>query len=324
MYSTVPHRQEIDLSLLTADLSLYPRSKLNKNRVVSMAETLSGGTIVAPVSVFWDGSTYWLSDGFIRFEAHKLVNFQTISADIRSGTRRDAILFAIECNAHHGETLARAERVTSAKKLLLDPEWGQWSNSHIGKLCGLNHETVHNIRQELQEAQNPTYSTQLLTNVSCDHRKIQSVTQDSNLQVAPIRKALRGGKEYTINTANIGKSRSKRVNTNSSHMEVQAKIIDLPELIDDTTILQPEVAEILYQDPQVIEVEAQLVDRFSLLDIDYQCSPQGDLSEYSLKILTSGPPNAMPLILERMRLFPSFAEFVLDQAQKLQISSVNL
>jgi hypothetical protein len=56
-------------------------------------EMLDGATF-PPVVVFDDGTDLWLADGFHRVEAARKIDREEITAEIRQGTARDAILMA--------------------------------------------------------------------------------------------------------------------------------------------------------------------------------------------------------------------------------------
>jgi hypothetical protein len=54
------------------------------------------------VIIFYDGQDYWLADGFHRVQGAKHFNIRNIRADIRQGTRRDAVLYSTGANGKHG------------------------------------------------------------------------------------------------------------------------------------------------------------------------------------------------------------------------------
>ena len=48
-----------------------------------------------------------------------------ISADVREGSRRDAILYAVGANASHGLKRTNRDKRNAVMVLLKDPEWGR-------------------------------------------------------------------------------------------------------------------------------------------------------------------------------------------------------
>src|SRR3546814_17520988 len=69
-----------------------------------------------------------------------------IHADIRSGTRRDAVLFSVGANFSHGLRRSNEDKRASVKTLIEDAEWSQWSDRQIAAACGVSHPFVAAIR----------------------------------------------------------------------------------------------------------------------------------------------------------------------------------
>ena len=90
-------------------------------------------------SVFYDGQAYWLADGFHRVRAAQEAGLAGINADVRQGTRRDAVLFSAGANAVHGLRRSNADKRRAVETLLNDEEWRAWSDNEIAR-------GGHNIR----------------------------------------------------------------------------------------------------------------------------------------------------------------------------------
>lgn len=107
-----------------------------------------------PVVLFFDGTEYWAGDGFHRIEAYKRAvagsnPHEVVHADVRAGTRRDAILFAAQANANHGLRRSQADKRRSVETLLRDEEWQQWSDREIARRCNVSADLVGTVRKEL-------------------------------------------------------------------------------------------------------------------------------------------------------------------------------
>jgi ParB-like chromosome segregation protein Spo0J len=63
---------------------------------------MAAGATFPPVVVFHYGQRHWLADGFHRLYAAEAAGIGVISADVRPGTRRDALKHALSANAQHG------------------------------------------------------------------------------------------------------------------------------------------------------------------------------------------------------------------------------
>jgi len=136
-----------------------------------------------PVTVFFDGKTYHLADGWHRFFAHKQAAFAEIEAEVHDGSRRDAILFAVSANDKHGLRRTNADKRRSVLVLLEDFEWSEWNNIKIAEVCGVSATFVDKIRKEMNTPQ-PT-----------------------------ARKVTRGGVEYTMDTSKMGRTKKAKPET---------------------------------------------------------------------------------------------------------------
>jgi hypothetical protein len=100
-----------------------------------------------PVDLFYDGSNYYIGDGWHRVLAWRDTTISCIPALVHNGDRRDAMLFAIGANKGLRRTNEDKRRAVSL--LLADSEWSQWSTREIAAHCGVSHQLVANMRNEL-------------------------------------------------------------------------------------------------------------------------------------------------------------------------------
>ncbi len=117
--------------------------------VTDYAAAMEDGAVFPPIIVYFDGTAYWPGDGFHRIEAARRINREVISADVREGGQRDALLLAASANATHGLRRTQADKRRSIETLLRDPEWSRWSDREIGKACTVDHKTVGSVRREM-------------------------------------------------------------------------------------------------------------------------------------------------------------------------------
>jgi hypothetical protein len=99
--------------------------------------------------VFFDGSEYWLGDGYHRWHAAREADITSFRCDIRQGSRRDAILFACSANVLHGLRRKNADKHRAVMTLLNDAEWSTWSDNVIAEKCGVSHPFVGKLRSQL-------------------------------------------------------------------------------------------------------------------------------------------------------------------------------
>jgi len=170
----------IELSKIRIDGGTQPRAELNQATVDEYAEAIKAGAVLPPVTLFFDGSDFWLADGFHRYFGAKAAGKTSIHEDITPGTLRDAILYSLSANSKHGLRRSNADKRRAVQTLLDDPEWSKWSSNEIAKRCAVGHVLVDDMRRaSLDENQ---VTTQQERTVKTKH-----------------------GTTTTMNTANIGK-----------------------------------------------------------------------------------------------------------------------
>ena len=152
--------QALNIDLIQ-DGGAQMRVEMSEQTIADYAEELISGTVFPPVIVYYDGEVYWLADGFHRVEAARKVERESIEAEIREGSDRDAILHGIGANARHGLRRTRADKQHAVEALVRDPDWSKWSDRHIGKVANVDHKTVGKIRREVLGGEFPSDRTVL-------------------------------------------------------------------------------------------------------------------------------------------------------------------
>jgi hypothetical protein len=168
----------IDIAQIERDMQLQPRATLHRDWIEEYAQDMQGGAMFPAVTVFFDGEQYWLADGFHRSYAAEAAGAAQIAADVREGTRRDALLFALGANAEHGHRRTNEDKRRSIDILLADEEWSRKGIREIARHCGVDHKTVA-ARREAIWGNSPDRPKPLVT---------------------------RGGTTYEMDVGNIGRS----------------------------------------------------------------------------------------------------------------------
>jgi ParB-like chromosome segregation protein Spo0J len=196
--------------LAVADIKVDPecqaRAASNDATINEYAKIMGkgNGNTFPPVVVFHDGTDYWLSDGFHRYEAAKKAGLVSLKSRIRQGTRRDAILNSVGANASHGLRRTNADKRRAVSILLHDEEWSTWSNREVARRCGVDEGLVRKVQDELGSS----------APVSAD-----------NPQIA--RKVERKGTRYQMKTDNkIGKKDGR-----AERLPLQSDPNDQPEQV---------------------------------------------------------------------------------------------
>ena len=122
-------RESLPIALIKRDGGTQSRAKIYWETVQEYTEALLNGDKFPPIIVYYDGSEYWLADGFHRMDAYIACRQATIPVTIRQGTRRDAVLHSVGANATHGLRRTNQDKRRAVELLLLDDEWSEWSDA---------------------------------------------------------------------------------------------------------------------------------------------------------------------------------------------------
>lgn len=142
--------ERIPLVRIRRDGGTQVRAEMKAETVDEYAAAITDGKEFPPIVTFHDGEVYWLADGFHRVLAHEKAGLVDVLAEIRTGSKRDALLFAVGANATHGLARTNKDKRRAVEILLRDEEWAglgdQWAAEH----AGVNRSTVWRIREEFR------------------------------------------------------------------------------------------------------------------------------------------------------------------------------
>jgi hypothetical protein len=146
---------------LNRDPALMCRAAgLNKNTVREYAEAMTAGASFPPVIIFQDGKgAKWLADGFHRCAAAELAGLLEVAADVRQGSRRDALLYAASANASHGRPRSNADRRHAVLLLLNDAAWAKRSDNWLAKHAAVSQPFVSKLRATSNVISDPVRET---------------------------------------------------------------------------------------------------------------------------------------------------------------------
>jgi hypothetical protein len=82
--------------------ALQGRAGSNGSIIAEYAKLMRMGVVFPPVRTWFDGDSYWLSDGFQRIAATELVGFREVAAEVFLGTVEDARWDSYAANSVHG------------------------------------------------------------------------------------------------------------------------------------------------------------------------------------------------------------------------------
>lgn len=150
--------EELSLTSLKINGGTQPRQAISDETVLEYAEALRDGAVFPPVMVVRDGANLWLVDGFHRFHAHRSCGRETIAAEVRDGTLRDAVLHSLSANVEHGLRRSNADKrkavltMLTNKLVATNDEGNPWSNREVARRCCVSLDLVNRLRDSLNES----------------------------------------------------------------------------------------------------------------------------------------------------------------------------
>ena len=141
-------RKELELKQIRLDGGTQVRASIKEEAVMRYATDLEGGAVFPPMRVFYDGTDYWLSDGFHRYHAALRIGIQSFLCEVDTGTPRDALFYGSTANNLHGQPMDNADKRKITMIFVEDFEWGDWSNAEIARQLHVSAPFVAKMRGE--------------------------------------------------------------------------------------------------------------------------------------------------------------------------------
>jgi hypothetical protein len=248
--------KELNISDVRIDGGTQIRKQLDQDKVSEYAEKMSDGIEFPPITVFFDGSSYWLASGFHRLFAEKQRGSTVVQANVIDGTIEDATLFALGDNKH-GLNMNAEDYRRSVEIMLKHPKWGKWSNAQIAKHIGVSAMTVGRVKKEKAEPQ-----------------QAKKTYTDKH------------GNESTMDTSKIGKKKPKdepkeepKSEPQNSYDPQEEKLKELMDtvtnLADENTLLRDKIAVGQWDASEIEKIDAEetianLREQVRILEIDNQ------------------------------------------------------
>lgn len=164
----------LDIDSIRLDGGTQPREAIDYAVVDDYQDDMEAGAKFPLIDVFYDGSAYWLADGFHRVRAAMACEWSSIAANVHQGSIDDARWFSFGVNKSHGFRRTNRDKQRAVMSALQHPKSKGLTGSEIAKHVGVSHTMVNSILQTLQDT--PTTRT-----------------------------ATRKGKTYEMDTTNIGR-----------------------------------------------------------------------------------------------------------------------
>lgn len=142
--------KSIQLSLIRTDGNTQSRAALSDDVVCEYAQFMADGVEFPPIVVYHDGSNYWLADGFHRCFAARKHGRLEIASDVRTGTREDALWFALGANKANGIRPSKGD-IKHAVELALRT-WPGKTQREIAAQVGCDQAHVSRLKEQFMSS----------------------------------------------------------------------------------------------------------------------------------------------------------------------------
>ena len=149
-----PVVKNVDITDIRIDGDTQMRKDVNPAWIQGIIDNLKNDIEYDPIEARFDGTHYWLSDGFHRYHAQSRMGLKTVMVAYTPGSREDARMDAFKANVRHGLPLSREDKIFKVEQALKDPLHKDKSDREIAALCVVSRSLVGAVRRpETKEKQ---------------------------------------------------------------------------------------------------------------------------------------------------------------------------
>ncbi len=250
LIAPAPKAKRIKISSIETNDARQPRVKIDNEHVGSLREKLENGVTLDPIIVFSINgeAPFFLSDGWHRLKANKLLSFKEIDAEICEGGEFEAFKASLGANDDHGLPRTNADKNNAVTLAFGDERLKDLSDNFIAEICKVSQPFVSKLR------------TQLIT----------VINSAKNGESKP---------DSAKKTAKTGKD-GKSYQPKKEKTEPAAK-----EILDDNGILVPEHLHAAWRDERATEQDLRM---HALVLLErWPAKMYGELSENQKQVLKS-------------------------------------
>jgi hypothetical protein len=178
--------KKVRISDIRIDGGTQGREVIDQEWVQGFLEKMKEGETFPPLSCTFDGTVYWLWDGFHRYLALSQLNLAEVDVEFTPGTQADAQVLALSANAKHGKPRTNSDKIKVVKIALSLPQLKGKTDTDIGKLCGVSRSFVGAIRSPEVKARQSESKTRAVVKKAKEIEKAQepvgAAPDDSEMQ----------------------------------------------------------------------------------------------------------------------------------------------
>lgn len=137
---------QLRIEQIRMDGGTQPRTRLSESAVDEYAQAMLDGVEFPPVDVYYDGTEYWLADGFHRIQAAVKAELIAIDVTVHQGTLAEAQWHSFGANKAHGLQRSNDDKEASIRAALRHPKAVGLSDRELARHVGVSHATVGKYR----------------------------------------------------------------------------------------------------------------------------------------------------------------------------------
>lgn len=138
--------KKVKLDSIRIDGGTQGRAVIDQPTVYNYLEHMKEGDEFPRMFAVFDGSTYWLVDGFHRYHAYKLMGIKEIDIDYKPGTLQEAQVMSFGVNGTHGKPRTNEDKRRVVEAALEHPLTCNKSDYEIAKICCVSRSFVGSIK----------------------------------------------------------------------------------------------------------------------------------------------------------------------------------
>lgn len=146
--------ERVPVNAIEATSATQIRVRIDKSMVDQYTEDFQNGAVFPPLECFREENTdrIILVDGFHRHRAAINAGRTEIGCIIYQGGMRDALIYALGCNAEHGFRRSNADKRHAVEMALKDPEISKLKPLEIADICRVTKRFVNKMVNEQMAA----------------------------------------------------------------------------------------------------------------------------------------------------------------------------
>lgn len=136
----------VKLDEIRIDGGTQGRVVIDQSTVYKYKEDMEEGDKFPPLSTVYDGTTFWLVDGFHRYHAYRLLGQREVEVQWKPGTQQEAQVLSFGQNARHGLPRTNADKRKVVEEAIAHVALKDATDAEIARVCAVSKPFVASVR----------------------------------------------------------------------------------------------------------------------------------------------------------------------------------